>query len=187
MDFFMYNKVIMNIPRPFPEKIVHGLRAGLAILVLAALILNSFRAQWTLTARPLLSRSRDISTMLRLTDLEKLTALAPNYSVLIRELRRYPEGTNFYFVPEFQDSQNRGFWWWYLYLLTRYYVYPRKLFCHDSVLDDGRKDVFIQRWIGGAKTFSEISWVKEKKIDRIILIRHNKAEILPVSAKVEGL
>jgi len=159
----------------------------IACAIILALLLNALVTQHKNTLKPWLARGSDLTAMLQLTDSEKLTALAPAYAGLIKEIRRYPAGTRFYFVPCFEDSGNTGLWWWYVYLLSRYYSYPNQLLCHDSVLYDDRKDIYLERWIKGSRTFNGIPWVKEHKIEQIILMRNNQVQILPVSSEVHGL
>ena len=155
--------------------------------VILTLLVIALRSQASHTLKPWSLRARDAAFMLNLPDREKLAALAPAYANLIREIRRYPAGTRFYFVPCFADSGNTGLWWWYVYLLSRYYSYPNQLLIHDSVLYNDRKDIYMERFISGSRTFNDLPWVKERKIEQIILMRNNQVQILPTTTEIRGL
>ena len=155
--------------------------------ILVVLILMAAYNQVVSTIRPLVTATSSMGKLLTLTEHEKLRILAPSYSRLIDAVNAYPQGTRLYFVPCFEDSGNSGFWWWHLYLLTRYEVYPRKVLCHDELLYEGQKSVYLSRWIGHAKYFNDIKWIRDRGIEYVILVRHNSANILPVTAEVSGL
>jgi hypothetical protein len=160
---------------------------AIALAIVAALMVAALYNQYKATLTPWCSRFRDTTLMLSLSDRDKLAVLAPAYAGLIQEIRRFPPGTRFYFVPSFTDSGNTKFWWWYVYLLSRYFSYPNQLLCHDVILYGNDKNIYLERWIKGSRTFRDIPWIKERHIEQIILMRNNQVQILPLAAETSGL
>ena len=163
------------------QKFFHGagiLTAGALFLWLGV---ASVRSQTENISRVLTNSARYIPKMLSWDDLDKLKALAPAYDSIIQAVNAYPPETRFYLVPCFEDSGNTGFWWWYLYLLTRYYSYPRIIFSHNEFSYENSKALYRERFIGQAASFNDIPWVKARQINNIILIRNNRVNILPAT------
>ncbi len=175
----MHNKVIQRLIRPLQIFLVGS--------ALVWLIFTTCRSQLEYTWRPLINALPHMMPLLALPDIDKLQALAPSYHQVIQAINTYPPNTRFYFIPSFKDSGNSGFWWWYLYLLCRYYAYPRQILSHNEFFYKGEKSVYLDRCINGAKSFTDISWFKQRGIDQVILIRHNKVEILPPDTSTDTL
>lgn len=157
----------------------------MGVIVLTAYLSVSIASQIRYTFRPFARSASVIPAMLTKDDLGQLRKLAEPIYQVIAGINQYTEETNFYFVPSFSDSENSAVWWWYLYLLSRYLCYPRKIFCHDEILYGGEKDRYLRQFIGQAARYAELDWVKTRRIEHIILYRNNTVSILPSSAEIK--
>lgn len=156
-------------------------------LILGLLSAKGLYVLYQTTLRPWPASSSVIQKQLPLSDEQKLEAQAPDLAALVKAVNNYPETTRFYFVPSFADSGNTGRQPWYIYILTRYFAYPRIIACHDSLQYAGSKNVYLERFIGNARTWYDVEWVRDKHINIIILMRNNRVDFLPVHAQIGGL
>ena len=156
--------------------------AGLFFIIL--LIITTFTNQIKYSIIPFLNSYKLVPYLLPKDDLSLLKELAYPVYRIIDEINTYPEETNFYFVPCFEDSGNTQIWWWYLYILTRYLCYPRKIFCMDARLYSESKEEFISKYNGDAKRYSDLEWIKIRNIKYVILFRNNTVSILPIETKI---
>jgi hypothetical protein len=154
--------------------------------VIGALLVSAGLNQFNFSLKPFFLARKDIPAMISRNDTEKLQVLAPDLFALIRAVNAFPPQTRFYFMPCFQDSGNTGRWWWYVFVLTRYFAYPRIILSHNASLRY-TKENFIARYIGKARTYQDLDWIKSKNIQVIILMRNNKVEFLGVDTPIEGL
>lgn len=160
------------------RKIVNIAKRIIGISLILFLIAVSFVNNLNYNINPFLKGVKYIPYMLSLTELEQLRETAlPIYKV-IEEINKKPEGSSFYFVPCFKDSGNTDIWWWYLYLLCRYYAFPKKVFCIDRYLYNESKVDYINRFIEGKESFDKVSWFSKRGIDYLIIYRYNRISIV---------
>jgi hypothetical protein len=155
-------------------------------VVLGILLVSASLNQFNFSLKPFFLARKDIPAMISRNDTEKLHVLAPDLFALIRAVNAFPAQTRFYFMPCFQDSGNTGRWWWYVFVLTRYFAYPRIILSHNASLWD-TKEAFITKYIGKARTYQEIDWITSKNIQVIILMRNNRVDFLSTDTPIGGL
>jgi hypothetical protein len=120
-------------------------------------------------------------------DVQKLRVIAPDLFNLVEAVNTFPTSTRFYFIPCFEDSGNTGRWWWYVYLIVRYLSYPRTIFCHDKVQYKNSKEIYLERFIGQAKTWQALDWITSRHIEIIILMRNNAVEFIHITSPIKNL
>jgi len=159
-------------------------RRIIGLFLLAIVLTVTLSSQIRYQILPFLRSYKSIPYLLSKDDLSLLKEFAYPVYRLIGGINTYPEDTNFYFAPCFADSGNTQIWWWYLHIVTRYFCFPRKILCMDSVLYSDNKDVFISKYIGDAKKYSDLEWIKARKISYVILFRDNAVSILPIDTEI---
>ena len=156
--------------------------AGLCFLIFFLVI--SLADQLRYTFLPGIKGWSIIVQRLPLGDLPLLEAVAPAYASFIARINRFPEATRFYFAPSFADSGNTAFDWWYLYILSRYCAYPRKVFCLHPSLYGGDRQRYLKEFIGTKTHYSDLAWIRERSITQVILVRNNAVYLLPVDHEI---
>jgi len=154
-----------------------------SVLILLWLISFAIFNQVQFTFKPLAASRAKLPALLIKDDMAQLNLMLPDIGRLFNIVNSAPAEAKFYFVPYFTNSPEMQTYWWYLYLASRYFSYPREVYCHDHSLYKSNKDIYLKRWIGQAKTFDELPWLNDRHVQYIIRIQHNILEIvLPKTA-----
>ncbi|MFA4888107.1 MAG: hypothetical protein WC628_00830 [Candidatus Omnitrophota bacterium] len=156
----------------------------IGITVIISLVALSIASQLKYTVFPFLKSYKHIPYMLAQDDLGQLKVLAYPVYQLVDEINKYPQEANFYFAPSFVESQSLGLWRWYIFVLSRYLCYPRKVFCMAGVVYHNSKSEYVDKFIQGKLYFSQLDWIKEKNISYVVIFREGGVSILPVSAEI---
>jgi len=156
-------------------------------LLLPALVIGACFNQFNFSLTPFWQARQSLFMAEPHTDSARLERLAPDIAALVKAVKAYPVETRFYFAPCFRDSGNTARWWWYVYLLTRYLSYPRKILCHDEVLYKSDKTVYSSRYIGKAARWQDLDWITSRGVQVIIMMRNNAVTFIPVSERIQDL
>jgi hypothetical protein len=161
-----------------------GLKPLLARLFIFYLLIISLGNQFRLNIRPLWKARPYILEMFAKDDLGQLSALSIPLYKLVEQLRRYPEETIFYFAPIFEDWKSKGINWWYIYILCRYFAYPRKVLAMDRVVYHSDKEEYTAKFIRGRKYYAELEWLKNRRVNYVVAVRDNRVFILPLDSEI---
>lgn len=153
---------------------------GLGIIFLFLSVSSVNQAKYTFY--PFIKSCPGIFGLLWKDDVSRLKELIYPVYQIVTTIRSYPQGTNFYFAPDFEEANYiTG---WYVYILTRYFAYPQKVFkLHHSLYNHSINE-YIQKYIGGQKKYSELDWIISRNIKYIITIKNNWFSILPVDSDI---
>lgn len=158
---------------------------SISFIILFGWIASSIYNQWKWNIQPLSSNFHYLKTMLSLNETQQLQVLSPTIYPWVAQIQTYPPNSTFYFIPCFEDSGNTSLWWWYLCILTRYFAHPRKVLFLDYSLYQENKQIFIKKYIGNAKYYSELDWLKKHQVQYVILMRNNNIQILPIQSLIQ--
>jgi hypothetical protein len=153
-------------------------------LVIFSLLALSLNSQLKYTLQPFFNSFRSIPGMLARDDAGQLKELSPSIYQIIEEINKYPPEANFYFEPHFAPWQSQGVWWWYVYIISRYLCYPRKVFSLAGIAYHNSRIEYLNKFIGQAKFYSQLSWLRGQGIQYVVLLRQGRVLVLPVSAEI---
>lgn len=160
------------------------LRFIIGLFIIAFYLITSIGNQIRYTFTPFIKSYKNLPYMLAKDDLGQLKELTNPIYNIVEGINKYPEDTNFYFVPCFEDSGNSAVWWWYLYIISRYFAYPRKIFAMDVILYNNNKNEYKKKFMPHGKNYSKLNWIKDREIKYIILFRNNVVSILSLNADI---
>jgi hypothetical protein len=155
----------------------------LGLLLIGFYIITAINNQITYIFKPFFESYKNIPSMLFYDDIGQLKQLYYPIYKIVDEINKYPQDTNFYFTPCFEDSNNTESWW-YLYIRVRYVCYPRKIFVNSPLLYNGSKKAYRKHFVGDSKQYDELDWIKNRNIDYVILFRNNTVSILPIDSEI---
>ena len=156
-------------------------------LVLSVLIIGAVRNQFFYALLPFWKDRHGIGENLLKTDAGKLQALAPDISGLVDIVNATPASATFYVVPSFSAPGDHRRDPGLVLGVLRYMCFPRIFLSHDSGLYGARKQLYLEKFIGEARTWQELDWIRSRGIQSIILMRDNKVYFLPVTGPIGEL